>query len=104
MKFIFIDSEYCCHTTNPDNTFKKVETDFFDDKCQIFIEGYRYVPSGESWTSSNGTVFRGEMITPWKPYSELAAAQREYERQLLQQYKAQSEEYAEALKILEVEI
>lgn len=80
---IYIDSEYRCHTTNPDGTFREVETVFFDGRCQTFIEGYRYVPSGESWTRSDGVVFTGEMIAPWKPYSELDAAQREYERQKL---------------------
>ena len=63
-----------------------VETDFFDGKCDAFVEGYRFVPSGESWTRSDGVVFYGEMIAPWKPYSELDAAQREYDRQLLAEY------------------
>ena len=79
---IGIDSEYHCHTTNPDGTFREVETDFFDGKCDTFIEGYRYVPSGESWTRSDGVVFAGEMIAPWKPYAELAAAQAQYEADL----------------------
>lgn len=76
---IYIDSKYKCHTTNPDGTFREIETDFFDGKCQTFIEGYRFVPSWESWTRSDGVVFHGEMIAPFKPYSELEAAQRQYE-------------------------
>lgn len=80
---IYIDSECRCHTTNPDGTFREVETDFFDGKCDTFIEGYRYVPSGQSWEREDGTVFNGEMITPWKDYNELDAAQREYEREKL---------------------
>ena len=88
MRTIYIDSEFKCHTTNPDGTFREVETNFFDGKCQTFIEGYRYVPSGESWTRSDGVVFTGEMISPWKPYSELDAAQRAYERQLITEYEA----------------
>lgn len=80
---IYIDSEYRCHTTNPDSTYREAETDFFDGKCDTFVKGYRYIPSGESWTRSDGVVFTGEMITPWKPYDELDAAQREYERQKL---------------------
>ena len=78
---IYIDSEYHCHTTNPDGTFKEVETPFFDGKCPEFIEGHVFVPSGN-------TVFQGGMITTWKPYSELDAAQREYERQLLAECEA----------------
>lgn len=79
---IYIDSEFKCHTTN-DGTFREVETDFFNDKCTEFIEGYRFVPYGESWTNEDGTVFAGEMIAPFKLYSELDAAQREYELQKL---------------------
>ena len=83
MNTIYIDSEYKCHTTNSDGTFREVETDFFDGKCDAFIEGYRFVPSGESWTRSDGVVFTGEMVAPWKDYNELDAAQREYEKELL---------------------
>ena len=79
MRTIYIDSEFKCHTTNPDGIFLEIETDFFDGKCATFIDGYRFVPSDYSWTRSDGTVFHGEMITPFKPYSELAAAQRQYE-------------------------
>ena len=83
MKNIFIDTEFKCHTTNPDGTFREVETDSFDGKCQTFIEGYRFIPSGESWTRSDGVVFQGEMVSPWKDYNELDIAQRKYERQKL---------------------
>lgn len=82
---IYIDSEFKCHTTNPEGTFQEVETDFFNGKCATFIEGYRFIPSGESWTRSDGKVFRGEMIAPWKSYFELDSAQREYEKQLLKE-------------------
>lgn len=84
---VFIDSEYNCHTNNPDGIFREIVDPFFDDKCQTFIEGYKYVPVGESWISPNGEVFTG-VITNWKPYSELYSAQREYEKQLLAEYKS----------------
>lgn len=80
---IYIDAEFKCHTTNPDSAFREVETDFFNGKCDAFIEGYRFVPSGESWTRSDGTVFTGEMIAPWQDYSKLDAAQRVYEQALI---------------------
>lgn len=86
MKTIYIDSEYRCHVANLDGAFREVGTPFFDDKCDAFIEGYRFVPSGESWTRSDGAVFHGEMVSPWKDYAELDAAQREYERQLIATY------------------
>ena len=81
---IYIDSDFKCHTTNPDGIFREAETDLFDRKCAMFIEGYRFVPAGESWKRSDGVAFHGEMIAPWKDYSELDAAQREYEKQKLE--------------------
>ena len=78
---IFIDKEFCCHLLD-DGTMTEVQTGFFYGKCKTFVEGYRFVPAGEIWTREDGTVFTGEMITPWKPYAELDAAQREYEREL----------------------
>ena len=75
----YIDADYRCHIEN-DGTMTEVDTDFFDGKCPEFIEGYRYVPAGESWTREDGLVFNGEMIAPWKAYDELDQAQRDYER------------------------
>lgn len=76
---IYIDSECKCHTTSADG-LTVVETDFFDGKCPEFIEGYRYIPEGQSWMRADGVVFTGEMIAPWKPFEKLDAAQRAYER------------------------
>ena len=91
MKKFYIDSDFKCHVSN-DGTMPPVETDWFDGKCDAFIEGYRFVPSGEHWTRSDGEVFTGEMITPWRDYAALDAAQRKYEQQLLQEYKNEKEE------------
>ena len=82
MKTIYIDSEFKCHVSN-DGTMKEIKTDFFDGKCDTFIEGYRFIPADESWTREDGVVFQGEMVAPWKPYEELDAEQREYERSLI---------------------
>ena len=79
---IYIGNDYKCHVAD-DGTMTAVESSYFDGKCEAFVEGYRYVPEGESWTREDGVVFVGVMITPWKPYNELETAQREYERQLL---------------------
>lgn len=84
MRTIYIDSNFNCHIID-DGTMSAVETDFFDGKCDTFIKGYRYIPSGESWTCSNGKTFIGEMVAPWKSYTELDNAQREYEKQLLKE-------------------
>lgn len=96
MKTIYVDSDFMCHVTK-NGTMTAVETDFFDGKCDAFVEGYRYIPAGEHWTRSDGFVFRGEMISPWKDFAELDSAQREYEQQLLA-------EYAEALKVVGVTV
>lgn len=89
MKTIYIDYDFKCHITN-DGTMREVETDAFDGKCDTFIEGYRFVPSGETWTRSDGVVFHGEMIAPWKDSDELETIQREYERQLLKELQENS--------------
>lgn len=81
MKKIYIDSDFKCHVAD-DGTMTAVETSFFDGKCSTFIEGYRFVPSGETWTRDDGEIFHGEMISPMKNYEELAAAQTQYEKDL----------------------
>lgn len=74
MRTIYIDSNYKCHTTD-DGTMTPVETDFFDGRCDEFIEGYCY-------NTSKGYL----QIYPWRPYAELDAAQRAYERQIIATY------------------
>lgn len=86
MRKIYVDSENKCHVTNPDGISQEIELDCFDDKCDAFIEGYCYEVKENSIT-----------IYPWKPYSELDAAQRDYERKLLA-------EYAEALRTVGVSV
>ena len=95
---IYIDTEFKCHVDN-DGTMTAVETDFFDGKCAAYIEGYRFVPSGSTWTREDGVVFTGEMIAHWKPWRELDAAQREYERQQLTAYEAAMSEIEAALGV-----
>lgn len=79
MKTIYIDDDFKCHLTNESGTYKEIQTDFFDGKCDVFIEGYRFVPAGETWESEDGFVFEGEMITPHTFFFELQIAQMEYE-------------------------
>lgn len=68
---IYVDSEYRCHTTNQDGSFREIEDQFFDGRCKMFIEGYCY-------DDSKGYARK----YPWKPYSELAAAQAQYKADL----------------------
>ena len=75
---IYLDSGSRCHLTD-DGGMRAVETDAFDGKCKSYIEGYRFVPEGESWTSPYGTVYVGEMVSPAEDYGALAKAQGQYE-------------------------
>lgn len=72
---VYIDNDGRCHTKS-DGTMIKIESDFFDDKCREFIEGYRVIKDSNS-----------QIIVAWKPYNELAIAQHDYERNLLVEYK-----------------
>ena len=95
---VYVDNEFKCHTAN-DGTMTAVDTEFFNGKCSAFIEGYRFVPEGMNWTRSDGKVFKGEMITPWKPYSILLAYQTQYESDL-----NEMEDMQNALAELEVTV
>ena len=71
---IYIDSNYKCHTS-AGGGLTAVETDAFDGKCRQFIEGYRFVPAGQSWIREDGQVFHGEMVAPWRDYAILSEFQ-----------------------------
>lgn len=98
---IYIDNDYKVHVTDTGGLTAE-EDDFFNDKCQTFIEGYRLVPEGKTWTREDGEKFPGQMISPWKDYAELEAVQREYEREQLAALKAQNADMAAALEVLGV--
>ena len=87
---IYLDNEFKCHLTN-DGTMKEVETDFFDNKCKAFIEGYRLVPAGDHWKREDGMIFNGEMIAPWRDYSILAEFQDQYDKILAEAQTAYNE-------------
>ena len=93
---IYIDDDYKCHTS-PGDGLTAVETYAFDGKCRQYIEGYRFVPAGQSWTREDGEVFTGEMVTPWRPYEILAELQAVYEEE-----QAKQADMAAALEVLGV--
>lgn len=97
---IYIDSDYKCHTTTADG-LTAVETDVFDGMCAAYIEGYRFVPAGQTWTRPDGVVFQGEMVCPWRPWRELDSAQRAYEQEQLEEAQKQITEYEAALSEIE---
>ena len=97
MAKIYIDNDFKCHIANKDGIYRELEEPYFNGKCSAFIEGYRLKPDNETWVREDGVVFSGgKMITPWKNGDELDAVQREYEQQLLQEYKNKEEELNEA--------
>ena len=78
---IHIDNDYKCHVAEADGT-RAYDVPYFGNKCAAYIEGYRYVPEGESWAREDGEVFNGEMIAPWKDSKILNAYQEQYEAML----------------------
>lgn len=85
MKIIYIDSKNKCHITN-DGTMIAIETNFFNGKCDTYIEGFCYEIHEDSTA-----------IYPWKSYAELDTIQREYEKQII-------DEHNQVLQELGVEI
>lgn len=94
---IYIDSDYKCHT-EPGEGLTAVTTNFFDE-CMIpaYIEGYRFVPKGETWVRDDGVEFAGEMVTPWKEWQELDKLQAAHEREQYRPLTAQNTELVEAM-------
>ena len=97
---IYIDSDYKCHTS-PADGLTAIETDAFDGKCSRYIEGYRFVPKGETWTREDGVEFTGEMVAPWRDYSILAELQSVYDeqQQTINEYEAALSDIEQALGV-----
>lgn len=95
---IYVDSDYKCYVSAAEGR-RAVETDFFDGRCDEWIESYRFVPAGETWVQENGMMFRGEMVTPWKDLGEAYAAQTVYLKQQTAQYEAALAEIEAALGV-----
>ena len=95
---IYIDSDYKCHVSAAEGR-RAIETGFFDGKCAEWIESYRFVPEGETWTREDGEEFRGEMVTPWKDLSEAYMAQTAYLERQNAQYEAALSEIEVALGV-----
>ena len=96
---IYIDSDFKCYISD-DGTRRAFDVPFFDGKCTEFIEGYRYVPSGETWTRKDGQTFKGEMIAPCRDYSQISEIQTAVDRALAQAQQT-IDEYEAALSEIE---
>jgi hypothetical protein len=79
VRIIYLDKDFKCYLEN-DGTMEIYETDFFNNKCDAFIEGYRCVPCDKTWIREDGVEFKGEMIAPWRDYNILAEFQGQYEK------------------------
>ena len=90
---IYIDDDYKCHVSDADGR-RAVETNEFNGKCPEWIESFRFVPAGETWTRGDGEVFNGEMTAPWKDLGDAYAAQTAY-------VTAQNVQYESALTEIE---
>lgn len=93
---LYLDSDFRCHFTD-DGTMRPFETDMLDGKCKEYIEGYRIVPDGETWTAEDGTVYKGFMFCPAVEIGTLEYAQRQYDADM-----AAAADMIEALNILGV--
>lgn len=106
---IYIDSDFKCHT-KPGDGLREFETKFFSNAPDAYIEGYRYVPAGETWVrktptynmehevvGESTTEFMGEMVAPWKPWDELDKILREYEQTQNRELTAQNAELVDAM-------
>ena len=90
---IYIDNDYKCYVSASDGR-RAIEVNDFNGKCPEWIESYRFVPEGETWTRGDGEEFRGEMTAPWKDLGNAYAAQAAY-------VTAQNAQYEAALTAIE---
>lgn len=89
---IYIDSAYKCYVSAAEGR-RAIETNEFDGKCPEWIESFRLVPEGETWTREDGEVFTN-MAAPWKDLGEAYVAQATY-------VTAQNAQYEAALTVIE---
>ena len=95
---IYIDSDYKCHVSAAEGR-RAIETNEFDGKCPEWIESYRFVPDGDTWTREDGEEFRGEMTAPWKDLGSAYAAQAAYVTAQNAQYEVALAEIEAALEV-----
>lgn len=96
MKF-YIDNDYKCYQILIGG--REFESNFFDGKCKKYIEGFRYIPLGESYTDDQGFIYNGEQYCAWKDYELLEEFQSQYEEMLEIQ-----NDMSEALNVLGVKM
>ena len=84
--YIYLDADFMAYPRqNEAETLTPWEDadGFFAGKCDAYIEGYRVVPEGETWTRNDRKTFSGLMISPVVDPIGLQAAQSEADRQTI---------------------
>lgn len=95
---IYVDSDYKCYVSAADGC-RAAETSLFDGKCPEWIESFRFVPAGGTWTREDGEVCTGEMLAPRKDLGEAYTAQTAYVTAQNTQYEAALTEIEAALGV-----
>ena len=97
---VYIDNNYKCYI-EPAEGLRAFEVPELDSKCPAYITGTRYVPAGETWTRSDGEIFKGEMIAPCIDSRIREAYQQQYEesQQTINEYEAALTAIEEALGV-----
>lgn len=94
---IYIDNDYKCYVSAADGR-RAVETDEFNGKCAEWIESFRLVPAGETWTRGDGEVFTN-MVSPWKDLGNAYMEQMAYITSQNTQYESALTEIEAALGV-----
>lgn len=94
---IYIDDDYKCYVSAAEGR-RTIETNEFGGKCDEWIESFRFVPAGETWTREDGEVFTN-MTAPWKDLGEAYAAQAAYVTAQNRQYEAALTAIENALEV-----
>jgi hypothetical protein len=78
--YLYLDGQCMAHARQDEQSARTPWEDrsgVFAGKCDAFIEGFRIVPEGQTWTREDGAAFSGLMIAPAADPKELLAAQTE---------------------------
>lgn len=77
----YLDADYRVHVTPAEGLTPWEDADgLFTGKCRAYIEGFRVVPAGQTWTRPDGETFAGEMVCAVTDARVLLAAQGAYEQ------------------------
>lgn len=77
----YLDSDFRVHlhqSTENDRLAWDDLDGMFEGKCEAYINGYRVVPVGHTWTQMDGVTITGLMIAPAVDAAILDAAQTTY--------------------------